>query len=88
VWLHAIEALCRAIGALEPYARRFVDLYFERQWTHRQIAAELGDSERTIERLHARVLAGLRQELTQAGVQGAPPPEGRPPADADRAASG
>jgi RNA polymerase sigma factor (sigma-70 family) len=84
---HAVAVLRQAIGALEPHERHFVELYFERQWTHRQIADELGRSERTIERLHARVLDGLCRRLTDAGVEEPPPAEGRPPSEPGSAAA-
>ena len=85
---HAVAKLRQAIGTLEPRERRFVELYFEKRRTHRQIADELGRSERTIERLHARVLDGLRRKLIDAGVKAPPPPEGRPPAEATTPVAG
>jgi len=74
----ALTALDAAIGKLPSRQQRFVQLYFRQRRTHREIATDMGRSERTIERLHAAVIETLARSLRRAGIDGPPPLEGRP----------
>ncbi|MGH3266099.1 MAG: sigma-70 family RNA polymerase sigma factor, partial [Trebonia sp.] len=56
--------LSAGLDALDPRARRIVELRFFEEKTQAQIAAELGISQMHVSRLLARTLAQLREGLT------------------------
>lgn len=62
---HTIEQLRAALTTLDPADRRMLELRFERRWTARHIASELGMSgQRSVYGTLERIMTKLRRQLT------------------------
>jgi len=61
---HTVDLLRAALGSLDPADRRLVELRFERGWTARRIASELGmTGQRSVYGTLERIVATLRRRL-------------------------